>query len=83
MIDKKKFKISAFIERMSLNKNRGDQNSKFPFSGSLTTNSSRSSIPSVKKAPQFSASLKISLEKLQLFKAQLTLHSIKIYEQIR
>ena len=31
---------------MSLNKNRGDQNSKIAFPGSSTVNSSRSSIPS-------------------------------------
>ena len=72
---------------MSLNKNRGDQNSKFPFPGSLTTNSSRSSIPSVRKS---SASLSLAenlsrkITALQstissLFHQDLRAEQIKVY----
>jgi hypothetical protein len=72
---------------MSLNKNRGDQNSKIPFPGSLTTNSSRSSIPSVRKS---SASLRLAenlprkLSALQstfssLFHQDLRADQIKVY----
>jgi hypothetical protein len=72
---------------MSLNKNKGDQNSKIPFPGSLTTNSSRSSIPSVRKS---SASLRLAenlsrkITALQstissLFHQDLRAEQIKVY----
>ena len=72
---------------MSLNKNKGDQNSKIPFPGSLTTNSSRSSIPSVRKS---SASLRLAenlsrkITALQstissLFHKDLRAEQIKVY----